>query len=270
MAGWRGAWHQLSSSSGDCDIKSELWGNTVLKIQTLMRFTFFLRSFLAAVCPLWIILTRWVKCESMWPFLATLKLALSPWQPAQKLPQCPPRRQIPLTLLRLLPIWEALKKWKWVTSTPAVNLWLNWGYFSVAALMWCVCNPFKRTLEAAAESGVRGSDWKQEKKTMCWIRQTEVEHFLYVCVCVNDAWWCSPEYLNMLTSQKGRINGIIMFTETSSVCNSGWIIPAASSFPLSSRLTPTRLTVFRVIRLHCITGNHTDYILGSIHLLDGK
>lgn len=153
-----------------------------------MRFTFFLRSFLAAVCPLWIILTRWVKCESMWPFLATLKLALSPWQPAQKLPQCPPRRQIPLTLLRLLPIWEALKKWKWVTSTPAVNLWLSWGYFSVAALMWCVCNPFKRTLEAAAESGVRGSDWKQEKKTMCWIRQTEVEHFLYVCVCVCE--WC--------------------------------------------------------------------------------
>lgn len=202
MAGWRGAWHQLSSSSGDCDIKSELWGNTVLKIQTLMRFTFFLRSFLAAVCPLWIILTRWAKCESMWPFLVTLKLALSPWQPAQKLPQCPPRRQIPLTLLRLLPIWEALKKWKWVTSTPAVNLWLNWGYFNVAALMWCVCNPFKRTLEAAAESGVRGSDWKQEKKTMCWIRQTEVEHFLYVCVCVNDAWWCSPEYLNMLTFPK--------------------------------------------------------------------
>lgn len=163
---------------------------------------FFLRSFLAAVCPLWIILTRWVKCESMWPFLVTLKLALSPWQPAQKLPQCPPRRQIPLTLLRLLTIWEALKKWKWVTSTPAVNLWLNWGYFNVAALMWCVCNPFKRTLEAAAESGVRGSDWKQEKKTMCWIRQTEVEHFLYVCVCVNDAWWCSPEYLNMLTFPK--------------------------------------------------------------------
>ena len=30
-----------SSFSGDCDIKQELWGNTVLKIQILMRLIFF-------------------------------------------------------------------------------------------------------------------------------------------------------------------------------------------------------------------------------------